>query len=90
MKNLNKQQFLRALAKYPGVTWDKESQEAMNIQIDTPKGKVFNNNGCHTIVEPFANSAGEGWKGEAYAEAIRRLSDGLSVCETEDCDLCTS
>ena len=79
-------QFLKVLAKY-GATLDTESEEC-NLNVDAPKGKVFKANGCHTIVEPFANNGGQSWKSEAYSEAAQRVSMGLEDCPDPDCDVC--
>lgn len=86
---MNRKQFIAALAEYPGVTWDHESEEqADSLQIDSPKGKIFAANGCHTIVEPFANNGGQSWKPDAYAEVVRMLKHGLYDCTAMECEIC--
>lgn len=83
---MTRKQFMAVLAKYPGVTLDTEA-ESDTIILDSPKGKQFAANGCHVIVEPFANAGGQSWKPAAYAEAARMLKYGLYDCET-DCETC--
>jgi hypothetical protein len=85
---MTRKQFIDALAKYPGVTLDTLSEGDGNIQIDTPKGKVFKAKGCHTIVEPFTNFHGHSWKPQAHAAVIESLRHGLEDCEEIDCDIC--
>lgn len=87
-KNMNRAQFEKELAKHSGVTWDLLMEDNGDLQIDSPKGKVFRSNGCHTIVEPFSNSGHDSWKPQAYAEVIERLKMGLENCEEPDCDIC--
>lgn len=86
---MTRKQFFAELAKYPGVTLDTESELNQDvIQIDTPKGKVFNANGCHTMVVLFRNHGGQSWKPEAYADVVEQLKYGLGNCEDPDCDIC--
>lgn len=82
-----RKQFLEAV-KALGATVDFESERnADNLQVDAPAGFTFAENGCHTMVEPFAN-IGQSWKPEAYATMIKRLSYGLDKCEAENCEYC--
>lgn len=84
---MKKVAFEKELAKYPGVTQDMLMEDAGLIQIDTPKGKVFTGNGCHTIVVAFSNHS-QSWKPTARDEVVETLSYGVENCEIEDCDVC--
>lgn len=83
---MTRQQFIKTLAEYPGVTWDETMLDAGLIQIDAPAGLQFND-GCHTIVEAFNNTGGQSWKPQAYADVAARLTRGLCLCDV-DCDVC--
>lgn len=87
MPKLSKAQFEKVLAKH-GATLDVEMLDADVLQVDAPQGKVFRNNGCHTIVEQYRNTGGQSWKGEAYAYVVERIEAGLDTCEEKDCDIC--
>lgn len=77
---------MAALAQYPGVTLDEESNpNALNL--DSPVGKVFAANACHNMVEHFSNGT-QSWKTEAYAEVAARLKYGMHACMDPECDTC--
>lgn len=76
---MTRSQFLKVLQKYDAVL-DMDCEE-YDLNIDAPKGKVFSENGCHCIVEPFANNCNQSWKSDAYAEAAKRVAMGLYDCD---------
>jgi|GEM_PF-5658730 len=84
-KTATKQEF-DAVLKTVGATLDWKADNRC-LNVDAPKGKTFNANGCHCLVEQFSNE-GQSWKPEAYYNVIERLSYGLSDCTDPDCDIC--
>ncbi len=87
MMKMTRKAFLEFVAMYPGVTLDETSNSSA-LNLDSPKGQVFAANGCHNMVEPFENAAGQSWKLEAYADLGGRLAYGLRPCEDTECDVC--
>jgi hypothetical protein len=83
---MKRAQFLKTLAEF-GATLDTEC-EFYDLNIDAPKGKVFKDNGCHCICEPFRN-IGESWKAQAYSTAAARVELGTEDCSNPDCDVCS-
>lgn len=55
--------------------------------VDTPKGKLFYVNHCHTLVHPYANH-GQTWKTKMWPELLNELKCGMFDCEIKDCDVC--
>jgi hypothetical protein len=77
---------MKVVARYPGVTLDTgHERRSLNLALDAPAGKCFVANGCHSLVDPFANNGGQSWKGQAYAELAERLEFGLMDCDCEEC-----
>lgn len=83
---VTKQQFERELAKHEGATLDQETIE-FDFNVDTPKGFVWKENGCHCLVEAHNNGM-QSFKSSAYAELIKRMSHGMEICTTLNCDVC--
>lgn len=83
---MNRSQFLAVLDKHR-ATLDIECED-YDLNIDAPKGKVFNESLCHVICEPFKNNGGQSWKPEAYSKAAVRVSMGTYDCPDPDCDVC--
>lgn len=79
--------FLKAVAGWAATLDLLSESDAGNLCIDAPQGYVWND-GCHSIVEPFTNAAGQSWKSEAYTLATNRMKAGISKCDENDCDVC--
>jgi hypothetical protein len=86
MSIMNRSQFLAVLSQY-GATLDTDC-ENYDLNVDAPAGRVFEDNGCHTICEPFKNNGGQSWKPEAYSKAALRVAMGTYDCPDPDCDVC--
>jgi hypothetical protein len=87
LRHDKEREFVTLLAKYPGVTVDADSEENGTLILDSPKGKVFEANDGHCLVEPFTNIS-QSWKGDAYAELAARLAYGLADCDDAYGEVC--
>ena len=56
-----------------------------SIYAAAPRGRTFAcDPGLHGLVAPYFS----GYKPEAWADLLNRMSSGVEACEIEDCDVC--
>ena len=79
---------LRAEAKkYGAVVSNDSGPNTWDINIDTPKGAIWNDTDCHNIL-CHCYKGDLNWLKDAVAYAIERMKLGVSVCTEKDCDFC--
>lgn len=85
-KKATKQQFF-ARADHLGVA--VEDIDGV-LTVSTPQGMMWAGEpGTHMLTIAYDHPEGAWRKGEAYAELLHRMQEGLDVCDIEECDYCT-
>lgn len=80
-----------AMAKKLGATIDREHGRSDYVQLDAPKGKVWNSNGCHCLcveMKPHYADWGAKFRSECYAGLIKGMEYGLEDCDDAECEVC--
>lgn len=80
----------RAAAPHGG-TVDYQGDGIEFVNVDTPPGKVWRCNGCHTIVADAGNNDDLEYRAQrelAKTSALVDIAMGVDACETPDCDNC--
>lgn len=83
MKKATKQQFLREVAKHPGVKWEFTLDDA--LVVDAPPGMVFADADTHSVAATVDCCL---TRGDQYASAIEDLRGGFIPCTDPHCPVC--
>lgn len=86
MSSATRKQLEAEAAKH-GAEIDWHTADEFYINIDAPRGKVWACDGSlHTLNVSWGGPVAK-WRGEAFADAIGRMSHGTALCKGDlDCD----
>ncbi len=80
---------LKKVASSYGAKVDVDTEGCYNVNVNLPKGLIWNANGIHTL-NSFCYNGNPSWRKDVFKDLIDRMAYGISKCDGINCETCES